>query len=109
VLSLDSSRILTAAGDLLSRDNTARLWDRNGKFLAIFRGFAAPVRGAEFARDGRRIITFYGETLIRDNVVRLWDADGQLLATLPRFAAYGTVEGFSRGLGVPGLYITLLG
>jgi WD40 repeat protein len=67
----DGGRILTA-----SNDNTARLWDRDGKPLAILQGHTAAVRTAVFAPDGGRILTASD-----DKTARLWDRDGKPLAT----------------------------
>jgi WD40 repeat protein len=72
VFAPDGSRILTAA-----EDNTARLWDRDGKPLAILRGHTGPVTSAVFAPDGGRILT-----AAEDNTARLWDRDGKPLAIL---------------------------
>jgi WD40 repeat protein len=48
----DGGRILTA-----SDDNTARLWDRDGKPLATLQGHTGAVNSAVFAPDGGRILT----------------------------------------------------
>jgi WD40 repeat protein len=64
--------ILTA-----SDDNTARLWDRDGKPLATLQGHTGAVNSAAFAPDGGRILTASD-----DNTARLWDRDGKPLATL---------------------------
>ncbi len=45
-------RILTA-----SADQTARLWDWDGKPLATLQGHTDPVRSAVFAPDGGRILS----------------------------------------------------
>ena len=68
----DGSRILTA-----SYDNTARLWDRDGKPLATLKGHTDMVTSAVFAPDGGRILTASD-----DNTARLWDLDGKPLAIL---------------------------
>jgi WD40 repeat protein len=69
VFAPDGERILTA-----SEDGTARLWDRDGKPLAILPGHTNAVLSATFA-DGGRILT----TSI-DDTARLWDRDGKPLA-----------------------------
>ena len=68
----DGGRILTA-----SDDKTARLWDRDGKPLAILEGHTDRVNSAVFAPDGGRILTASD-----DKTARLWDRDGKPLATL---------------------------
>jgi WD40 repeat protein len=55
---------LTIASD----DNTARLWDRDGKPLVTLQGHTGPVTGAVFAPDGGRILT-----ASEDTTARLWD------------------------------------
>jgi WD40 repeat protein len=56
VFAPDGSRILTASSDdYTADDNTARLWDRDGKPLATLQGHTGPVRSAVFAPDGSRI------------------------------------------------------
>jgi WD40 repeat protein len=52
VFSPEGGRILTA-----SADNTARLWDRDGKPLATLQGHTGGVTSAVFAPDGGRILT----------------------------------------------------
>jgi WD40 repeat protein len=53
-------------------DNTARLWDRDGKPLATLQGHTGAVNGAVFPPDGGRILT-----ASEDNTARLWDRDGK--------------------------------
>jgi WD40 repeat protein len=67
-----AGRILTA-----SEDKTARLWDGDGKPLAILSGHTDRVTSAVFSRDGGRILTASA-----DNTARLWDGDGKPLVTL---------------------------
>jgi WD40 repeat protein len=57
-------RILTA-----SEDNTARLWDRDGKPLAALQGHTDTVWNAVFAPDGGHILTASA-----DETARLWEA-----------------------------------
>jgi WD40 repeat protein len=52
VFSADGSRILTA-----SHDKTARLWDGEGKPLAILKGHKGDLTSAVFSADGGRILT----------------------------------------------------
>jgi WD40 repeat protein len=59
----DSGRILTA-----SFDNTARLWDHDGKPLAVLEGHTDNITSAVFAPDGGRILTASW-----DNTARLWE------------------------------------
>jgi WD40 repeat protein len=72
VFSADGTRILTA-----SYDQTARLWDAEGKPLATLAGHKGRVNGAVFSADGKRILT-----AAADSTARLWDADGKPLASL---------------------------
>ena len=52
VFAPDGGRILTA-----SSDNTARLWDRDGKALGTLEGHTNWIRSAAFSPDGGRILT----------------------------------------------------
>ena len=58
----DGTRILTA-----SYDTTARLWDGDGRPLAVLEGHRDWVYSAAFSPDGRRIVT-----ASRDATARLW-------------------------------------
>jgi WD40 repeat protein len=69
---MDGKRILTA-----SYDDTARLWDGNGRLLATLEGHTGAVINAVFSSDGSRVLT-----ASNDYTARLWDGDGRLLATL---------------------------
>jgi WD40 repeat protein len=69
VFAPDGEHILTA-----SADNTARLWDADGKELATFKGHTNALHSAVFAPDGHRILT------AGDTTARLWDTDGKELA-----------------------------
>jgi WD40 repeat protein len=72
VFSPDGGRILTA-----SHDNTARLWDGDGKPLATLRGHTSWINSAVFSPAGDRILT-----ASYDSTARLWDRDSKALATL---------------------------
>jgi WD40 repeat protein len=87
VFSPDGQRVLTA-----SSDNTARLWDVDGKPLATLEGHKGTTRAsllaavtgrkrgvtsAVFSVNSQRILT-----ASYDNMARLWDTDGKPLATL---------------------------
>jgi hypothetical protein len=85
VFSPDGSRILTA-----SADGTARLWDLNGRSLAILHGHTNQLSSAVFSPDGSRILT----TSAADGTARLWDITGQPLVTLQGAAPESAV--FSR-------------
>ncbi|MDJ0718279.1 MAG: TIR domain-containing protein [Prochloraceae cyanobacterium] len=58
-----------------SDDRTVRLWDREGKKLAVFKGHTDSVNSVAFSPDGRTIAS-----ASRDNTVRLWDRAGKELA-----------------------------
>ncbi|MDX1417493.1 MAG: hypothetical protein R3293_25030, partial [Candidatus Promineifilaceae bacterium] len=60
-----------------SLDGTARLWDAEGKPLAVYAGHEAPLTTATFRPDGQRIVT-----ASEDGTARLWDLQGKNLATL---------------------------
>jgi WD40 repeat protein len=79
-----------------SWDNTARLWDRDGKPLATLEGHTSFVWSAVFAPDGGRILT-----ASLDRTARLWDRDGKPLATL----AGHTFEVFSAVFAPDGVHI----
>ena len=59
-----------------SRDKTLRLWDNNGKPVAIFHGHTDFVNGAMLLPDGRIL------SWSRDRTLRLWDNDGKPLAVM---------------------------
>ncbi len=61
----------------MSKDKTARLWDRDGKPLTTLEGHTKWVESAVFSPDGSHILTASG-----DGTARLWDRDGKPLATL---------------------------
>ncbi len=66
----DGSCIVTT-----SDDGTARLWDNEGKQLAVLEGGGEIY--AEFSPDGSRIVT-----ASYNGAVRLWDSEGKQLAVL---------------------------
>ncbi|TDJ67025.1 MAG: hypothetical protein E2O39_15445, partial [Planctomycetota bacterium] len=68
----DGSRIVTA-----SSDRTARLWDSEGKEVAVLAGHTEWVLHAAFSPDGSRIVTASG-----DATARLWDSEGKEVAVL---------------------------
>ncbi|MDJ0772399.1 MAG: AAA-like domain-containing protein, partial [Mastigocoleus sp. MO_167.B18] len=72
IFSSDGKRILTT-----SDDNTARIWDRNGKELAVLKGHTYRVNSAIFSSDGKHILT-----ASEDNTARIWDNNGKELAVL---------------------------
>jgi hypothetical protein len=72
VFSVDGTRILTT-----SSDQTARLWDADGRPLATLEGHKYAVWSAVFSADGTLILT-----ASYDQTARLWDAEGKPLATL---------------------------
>lgn len=70
IFSPDGRRILSA-----SKDNTARLWDADGRPLATLAGHTKSVTRATFSPDGQRILT-----ASNDQTARLWDLSGRQLA-----------------------------
>jgi WD domain, G-beta repeat len=58
-------------------DRIARLWDRDGKWLATLQGHTSSINSAVFSPDGGRILT-----ASVDGTARLWRRDGMWLATL---------------------------
>jgi WD40 repeat protein len=57
-----------------SSDNTARLWDLQGKQLAVFQGHQHRVNSVSFSPDGQ-----YLATAVNDKTARLWDLHGNQL------------------------------
>ncbi|BAY87946.1 WD-40 repeat-containing protein (plasmid) [Calothrix parasitica NIES-267] len=72
IFSPDGKRIVTA-----SDDNTARIWDSNGKQLAVLKGHKGRSFSGWtiFSPDGKRILNASD-----DNTVRIWDSNGKQLA-----------------------------
>ena len=68
----DGQLILSA-----SRDNTARLWSREGELLHIFKGHDYPIFSAAFSSDGQYVLT-----ASYDLTARIWDMQGNTLAVL---------------------------
>jgi WD40 repeat protein len=54
-----------------SQDRTARLWDMEGKEIAVFKGHQQEVNFASFSPDGESIVTASW-----DHTARLWDLKG---------------------------------
>ncbi len=71
VFSPDGTRILAAADE-----NTAQLWDADGRLLVSLR-HPANVNSIAFSSDGSRFFT-----ASTDGTARLWDAEGRQIATL---------------------------
>ncbi len=60
-----------------TRNNTVKLWKRDGTLIKVLKGHKDTVAGIIFSFDNKIIATF-GE----DNVVKLWDRKGNLINTL---------------------------
>ncbi|MEH2301330.1 MAG: hypothetical protein V7K88_20625, partial [Nostoc sp.] len=73
----DGQRILTA-----SEDNTARLWDLQGKEIAKFQGRDGGVISASFSRDGQHILSASLDKTQRVVSIYVWNVESleQLLA-----------------------------
>ncbi len=71
-LSPDGTRVVTA-----SDDATGRLWDLEGRTLAVLAGHKEALTDASFSPNGERIAT-----ASRDGTARVWDAEGRPCATL---------------------------
>ena len=80
-------RIVTASGD-----NTARLWDGEGRELAVLGGHTEDVRSAAFSPGGDQIVTASW-----DNTARLWDLEGRELAVLQGHTNWVRSAAFSPG------------
>jgi eukaryotic-like serine/threonine-protein kinase len=61
-----------------SADRTVRLWDTEGREVAVLRDHQEPVWRVVFSPDGRRLASADGV-----GTARLWDAEGRALAVLP--------------------------
>jgi WD40 repeat protein len=71
-LSQDGQRIVTA-----SYDNTAKVWDTNGKLLANLKGHQKTVNSAALSQDGQRIVTASA-----DKTAKVWNTNGKVFADL---------------------------
>ncbi len=81
----DGRRIVTG-----SDDNTARLWDADGKELVVLKGNQGAVTSAAFSPEGSRIVTASST-----GTAELWDAAGKELAVLKGHDGTGTTAAFS--------------
>ena len=68
----DGETIATA-----SRDQTVKLWHRNGELLQTLTGHEGPIVGVAFSPNGKTIAS-----ASNDKTVKLWSRDGKLLQTL---------------------------
>jgi WD40 repeat protein len=66
----------------------ARLWDRQGNFLAVLGDDDVSAGEGEFSPDGGQILTVNG-----DDTARLWDIKGNLLAVLPLHQESSSISG----------------
>ena len=73
-----------------SFDSTARIWNMNGKELAVLRGHHQKVMFAKFSTDGLFIVT---SSL--DSTIRLWDTTGRLLNTVKDKDQWNYIADFS--------------
>ncbi|MBD2411715.1 hypothetical protein FACHB389_24165 [Nostoc calcicola FACHB-389] len=76
----DGKLIVTASGDnssTTSNDNTAKVWDLNGKLITDLKGHQEQVTSAAFSPDGKLIVT-----ASRDNTAKVWDLNGKLITDL---------------------------
>lgn len=60
-----------------SRDNTVKLWSKNGKELKTLKGHQGAIYGVAFSPDSKTIAT-----ASQDKTIKLWDLQGKELATL---------------------------
>ena len=89
----DGKRIVTGGSD-----QTARLWDLQGKQLAVFKGHEDAIEVVQFSPDGQRIATGGGigtgisPAIGKNGVVRLWNLQGNQLATFWHKARVETMQ-----------------
>jgi WD40 repeat protein len=83
--SADGTYLLTG-----SEDNTARLWDIEGKMLRELKGHTSGVSAVAFSPDGKYLLT--GS---RDNTARLWDRQGNTIQAFPGHSAEVNAVAFS--------------
>ena len=83
----DGRRIVTA-----SVDGTARLWDTEGKQVAVLEGDMKTVRSAVFSPDGNRIVAVADSD---DHGVPVWDRDGNPVTVLEGHTSWIRYAGFS--------------
>lgn len=69
----DGSQILTGSGD---GDQTAKLWNRNGEIIKIFKGHTSAVHSVAFSPDGKQVLT--GS---QDSTAKLYTISGKLIRT----------------------------
>jgi WD40 repeat protein len=81
VFSPDGQTILTFGCEekdgYFCKEGTARLWDRQGRELAVFPGYQGLLGSAIFSPDGQTILTAGGRS-----TARLWDRQSNELAVL---------------------------
>lgn len=81
----DGTHILTT-----SLDTTGRIWDLEGREVAVLRGHVGSIHQAAFSPDGTRIVT-----ASVDHTARVWDLEGTLLHTLRGHTAEVLAAAFS--------------
>jgi WD40 repeat protein/predicted Ser/Thr protein kinase len=66
-----------------SRDNTVRLWNREGKELKVLNGHTAVVWNVAWSPDGARFASASS-----DNTIRIWSKEGNLQSVLKRHQGF---------------------
>ena len=74
-----------------SRDNTIKLWKRDGTLITTLKGHTDAVWSISFSRDGQTIIS--GS---QDETIKLWKRDGTLITTLKGHIGAVRSASFSR-------------